>query len=68
MISRPVRVPTERAGDLNMPLPTTCSTTDGSGPAFGARAASFISSGPFAPAGFVDAGFSDAGFLSTACA
>ena len=51
-----------------MPLPTTCSTTDGSGPAFGARAASFISSGPFAPAGFVDASFSYAGFLSTACA
>lgn len=81
MISRPIWVPTERARDLNMPLPTTCSTTEGSssGPlsvsgldsaltsalAFGFGAAR-ISSGPFAPRAAFSLSYADS--LSTACA
>jgi hypothetical protein len=47
VISRPIRVPTDRARDRNTPLPTTCSTADFRSSPRGA-AASRISSGPFA--------------------
>ncbi len=41
MISLPICVPIDRASDLKIPLPTTCSTTEGS---------SFARSPPFAGA------------------